>query len=220
MNLLKEIINDEKEYLLEIDSKSETDILTLDFNQNRYVNYHLIPPTLDWLYNMTFITESARKHIKDDNMIKDLFKIMLSLKPDLFTTLRHIIFTSNTDKDLKAISKRLDVEECEICDYEDYIGMFWYNESAIIINVNLIYDVSFDIANTNDESDNVAFEEFIIGMYSTLIHELRHLSFENPYIIQNETTYDEAEEDKVEEWCRDNTDTHLKELKEIAKKIL
>lgn len=202
---------------LEIIEESKDDILTYDYDQDREINYHLKPPDRDWIDSLIYITPDIRGEFAAPlGDIDSISNILLQLDPNLLTCLRRIIITTESESDNTAIANEFDIEPDEICNFDDYLGMFWYSQNAVVINMTAITVATKELCAEMHLNKTEAAEEAIIGVYATLIHELRHLSLENPYL--DETKYPESEktEDAVESYCRKICDNLLPQLKRIA----
>lgn len=221
--LMKDIYDDshKAEPDLDILSESENDILTYDYIQNREVNYHTVEPDAAWLEAMMYFTPAvtkSREMMTPLGQPSIISSILLRLDPNLFTCLRHIIFTTESEDDIDAIASHLNVEPCEVCDFADYIGMFWYYQNAVVVNMTAILNSIRQMKTKIHLTDTEAAEETVIGIYSTLVHELRHLALENPYLESNAYPDSEKSEEAVEDYCRNVCDNMLGMLKQTARK--
>lgn len=208
------------ENTVEIFSNNGHTIETYDFEQDRNITYRLDKPTAEWLREITLVTKQAQTLVSK-NTVNALLDMFVDIDSNMFTNLRHILFVTEHDDDLDEITAFMDVEACEVCSYFDYLGMFWYAESTIVINVECIAAAVKELTAEceplyGDASRTFAAQEFIIGLYTTMIHELRHLALKNPYLDEEEYPCELASEENVESWARAQTDKVLGRINQIA----
>lgn len=206
---------------LSITEETETDILTYDNEQNREINYHLKTPDAKWLQSLIFITpDVSSKWESLTGGIDTITKRILELDHNMLINLRKIIITTESEKDMDAIAEHMGCEICDVCNYLDYVGMFWYAESAVVINVEAIEDGTRNLKQELHLDDKEYAEELAIGFYSTLFHEIRHLGMENPFLPEDNYPDSMKSEASVETWCRIKTDAIIQDIKsDISKKF-
>lgn len=91
--------------------------------------------------------------------------------------------------------------ECDFClDMDNFLGRTWSMESSVFINVGLCKTMAIE-SPCVDRSAKCIFNEII---WTTLIHELRHLVCDFGVIIPDQMiSVSEATEDAVEDYCND-----------------
>ena len=83
------------------------------------------------------------------------------------------------------------------------IGVTWWEKNICIINAARIIATSQDTCEELDGNDYYVQKETEIGMWTTIIHELRHLLLDTNIILpEDEYPVELAVEEAVEEYCR------------------
>lgn len=201
-------------------SRSKTDMLTYDVLQGREVNYHLTPPAADWLLSILTVAPDVKDpELNGFGGRSAVAELLLTQGPAMFINLRHIIVTTESEADADFIADRLEIEPYEVCAYQDSVGMFWFDQSAVIINIQAIDEAIADLVKELHLSDLEHEEERVIGFYSTLYHELRHLGLENPFLPEDLYPTLLNGEDAVESYAREQTDRLLPRLRKLANDV-
>lgn len=87
-------------------------------------------------------------------------------------------------------------------DMEKAVGINFYMDNVVVINVKRIKEL-VDEEMVNFHSFTLSYhEELAMGIWQTLVHELRHNITANPIILEDMIPTEEGEEDMVEEYCR------------------
>ena len=120
---------------LEILSESGTDILVFDYNDSKEINFHMIPPTREWL---------ASRIVWGPSLTCDaipawtayLADYLYRVDPNMFVCLNRIIVIDDS-ADRKAIATLLGVDEDNLPEEnEDLIGQLWLQENCVFLNAN------------------------------------------------------------------------------------
>ncbi len=89
-------------------------------------------------------------------------------------------------------------EDCRSLD-DHCLGVFWHHESTVLVNYAAIEKAS-------DDADDPS-RETVIGVWSTVLHELRHMAVDCPVACLRPADGPvDPTEDGVESWCREQTD--------------
>lgn len=202
--LLNALLISEEERQLAICSICDTDIWTDDFDEDRYINYHIGPITKEWLKSCIVYTPKTLqyKHIYENRIID----LLLHIDPNMLINLQKIFFVSE-EADIETVCNIANADPDEFpstIDFEenDALGCHWWAYSSIIININAIEKTVSEMeqeAETNNEYFNSAQEE-AIGIFTTLTHEIRHLGLSNPFLDTKAYPPSLATEQAVEEW--------------------
>lgn len=201
-------------------SRSQTDTLTHDLLQGREVNYHLALPTADWLLSILDVAPDVKDpELNGFGGRSAVAELLLTQDPAMFINLRHIIITTESEADSDFIAGRLEIEPYEVCAYEDSVGLFWFAQSAVIINIQAIDEAVSDLVKELHLSASDHEEERVIAFYSTLFHELRHLGLDDPFLPEDLYPTSLNGEDAVESYAREQTDRLLPRLRKLANDV-
>lgn len=202
-NVLRSQIHEsEKRGELVVCEESETDIYTDDIIIGQMLNYHIVPPTVEWLEERIFWAPSIGGDTKA--WTHYLANLLTQIDANMLICLNRIIFTHDEESDYEAICAEMGVEMYEI-PYMDntVLGKFWSYRSSTIINLSAI-KAAVQEQLTGDEgwlySEDI---ELRRGVLITLFHGLRYLGLSNPFL--DEECYPDSEEYnyEVEMWARD-----------------
>lgn len=198
--LRNDIKQDASESTLEIVEETKEDILTEEFSHYKPMNYHLVPPTRKWLRSLFFFPPDSKKFKRAYQT--RCIDLLMGADPNMLINLRRIFFV-NSGKDIDAIIEETGDEDFPETLLDEwgglttkYVGCFWHYQSAIIINMYAIRTTACTI----DPNDAAIVPE---GVYITLLHELRHLGMDNPYLPENDYPDSNMTEQAVETWARD-----------------
>lgn len=221
LNALKADLHQENEKTLEIIRETDEDIYTVDYELDKDLFYHIVPPTKEWLKSKFIYGQSIDSKYKD--LEDNICNLLLSIDQNMLINLNNIIFFGE-ESDINQIAdsiinldKSYDWEENQkigfkdslieywpeiISDEHDIVGCYWYSQNSIIIDVRAIELSSSEIVE-EDKKDgfntNLA-NEILIGIYTTITHEIRHLGLENPFLPEDEYPLSLKTEEKVEQW--------------------
>ena len=161
---------------LEILSESGTDILVFDYNDSKEINFHMIPPTREWL---------ASRIVWGPSLTCDaipawtayLADYLYRVDPNMFVCLNRIIVIDDS-ADRKAIATLLGVDEDNLPEEnEDLIGQLWLQENCVFVYVSALRAAAKAVV----EGDPVFLHydsEMETGFLTTLLHEIRHLGLD------------------------------------------
>lgn len=86
--------------------------------------------------------------------------------------------------------------ESQDFDMESHVRMHWHMDNIVLVNAKLCKDLSYELGDDYCSPE----EEYNIGLWTTLIHEIRHAELSSP--ILQDIDENEVEEDAVEEYFR------------------
>lgn len=193
---------------LEILSRSSTDILTNDYVEDQEINYHLVPPTAEWLQSRFIWGKSCAA---DKSWEPIMVKCLLDTDPNMLVTLNRIIVVGS-DEDIGPICEEMGVDASEFPDVITFnemdgksaISCCWGERSSVVINMAAIEKANKEIcAEDGLETPDFWFEHR--GIIVSLFHSIRFVGLtRNPFL--NEETYPDklAQDDAVEQWARKN----------------
>ena len=124
------------------------------------------------------------------------YELLKQLDPILFLMPRKIYFISN-EEELEKLEAKY---ECQSMNIHKHLGINWYADTVIIINIYLIKKImeNKDFSECFSSVDT----EYNFAVWTTLIHELRHMVCDSGLIIsEEEIPLSDGEEDAVEENC-------------------
>ena len=187
---------------LEILSESGTDILVFDYNDSKEINFHMIPPTREWL---------ASRIVWGPSLTCDaipawtayLADYLYRVDPNMFVCLNRIIVIDDS-ADRKAIATLLGVDEDNLPEEnEDLIGQLWLQENCVFVYVSALRAAARAVV----EGDPVFFHydsEMETGFLTTLLHEIRHLGLDcNIFLPESESPPHLQSEEATEDWARE-----------------
>lgn len=155
-----------------------------DEQEGMYLHFHY-DIDYDTLFDFGSLKVDKEKffNVVKNNICKELF-----LMPD------KIYFISNEEE----LDKLLDEYETHSMDINNMLGINWSCDSVIVINIHQCRIVANEIAGNTKTSFNEIFNE---AVWTTLIHELRHMICDLGLIIPDELIpISECEEEKVESY--------------------
>lgn len=202
--LLETIKQDEAKNFLAIIQESETDVLTDDFTEDRIINYHLAPPSEEWLRERFLWTKGCAS---DQRLWEDvLIQYFTKLPSEAFLTLNRVI-AIRTAEDILEACEVLGVDEDEFpsCidpEEADYVGCRWHYMNSIILDFHAIDACNQDLA--KEYGTEVFSLNTHEGVVLTAIHEIRHQMLDGcPYdVLSPAPQLEDFEEDGVENWAR------------------
>lgn len=113
----------------------------------------------------------------------------------MLTTLSAVFFLED-EGDLQALYEFSgDEYALECIDMDEYIGLMWFYQNIVLVNVRAIIQVSQDVCLPGEDPAR----EIEIGVLSTLAHELRHLMLDTNVLLDAEMQQ-YADEGSVEEY--------------------
>ena len=174
---------------IEICKIDDQDIFIMDYaGFEKYINFHIVPPTKEWLASRFLWAPSAEKYKKEyqDNIID----LLLSCDPAMLINLRHIIFVAD-ETDVPCVENATNCED-EAAEFPQIIDFDENNCEKTAHEITIENENANIYTNEQDEVD--------IGVYTTITHELRHLGLANPFLPEDEYPVSDESEQNVEEW--------------------
>lgn len=186
-----------KEEIIELARKAEygEELEEIEIQENKIFAFdgdreHVVrfPETIEKVPFLTKIIETVPKSINKEKLINLLSK----LDDELFLTVEKII-VFETEEEYEDIMYNY-FDNTDMIDLDHEVGKFLYYENYILINLHLIKKTAIEMSSTEEEYKR----EVNIGIWVTLIHELRHV-YQHSFIsgIEDEIE-DEIEEDAEE----------------------
>lgn len=185
-NFIKEIVknyeglesfSEEENYIYAYDSQEDRELYFHDLNK---LNYDKI-----FDFNSLIVNKEKFYKILDENVDKLLFLMI-----------NKVLFISSQEE----LDKYLDIEEYELqsFDIDNYLGISWLDNSTVVVNCKLAKEICKEDCQDNDFLYKQLYDECI---WTTLLHELRHLECDLGVIIPEEIIpLEESDEDNVEEY--------------------
>ena len=182
------------------------DTIVFDLVTARELRFRLAPHTKESLMEMLHFGDDAGF---DDARKTHIIDKILQFPPELMVSCRGIIIAKSYE-DLKSVLSSLYIGEDNIPDQilnedadglnENLVGLNWYQESMVIINMDSIEKTAQELVQEIEQPWREA-TEIDIGFWTTLIHELRHNQIDGmPYEVPWLKNGDEAES-AVESWA-------------------
>lgn len=202
-NTLRQNIREEADKgTLEILSESETDILVFDYNDSKKINFHMVPPTGEWLSSRIVWGPSLTRsdtHAWTAYLAAYLHRI----DPNMFVCLNRIIVIDDS-VDCKAVANLLGVDEDNLPEVnEDIIGQLWFQENCVFVYVSALREATKEIIK-DDPGYFTYDQEMEIGFLTTLLHETRHLGLDCNFLLpESEYPTSLQSEEAIEDWARE-----------------
>ena len=220
--IIKNIIDDYRQWQKDEDNDCYTfEIVNLsrekvsifeDFDVSR--DYTINNPKFmdrNFLKSRLYVTKTAKKcplAIDEDKVVDWLFKY---LPKHIYLTLEHIIIIYDEDEDFNEVSEKINSELLEEHDFPDgrTLGITWLTANSVVVSLKAIEEQTKEMVKDGLLYDDEERDCYNYGFVTTLIHELRHLAQQNPYlpedVLQQE---DEDEEEDAEMFARNFCDNH------------
>ena len=184
------------ENLTEVEEQEEY-VSAYDEDEGRYLYFHYLDNiNYDGLFNFGTLKVNKEKFYK---ILKEVIDPILFLMPEK-------IFFVSSEKELDDL-----MDSDEYCshymDMNNALGINWSFDNAIVINVKLAKELAKE-----EEKKFMCNYDTLLNeiLWTTLIHELRHMICDNGLIVyDNEIPISEGEEDKVEEYCNNIFDNEI-----------
>jgi len=170
--------------------------------------------TRDKLEQLIYVSDAAAKHDITPALLADIladaYKDML---PDMMCVIRRIVVVHD-EKDfpdmLHAIYPKAEEYEIqEMLDYElddfvgDFVGKTWFMHQTAFIFEGTIHKIALE------EGDEIIThgDNYLCGIATTAIHEVRHLMLDCNFILpEDKYPVELSSEENVEEFCRSRWD--------------
>lgn len=204
IEMIDGINEDAQKGIVEVLGRSNHDLLIFDYGEDpgeRKLNFHLSPPTPDWLRTRFVYGPSAAQYRSYEDSIVSL---LLSLDANMLINLRHIVFIHD-ESDISVVENQLGCEEMESfpdMDFDNILGCYWFAMSSIVISTQTIENCARELVE-EAEAEGVYLSETTetdIGVLTTVAHEIRHLGLSNPYLPEDEYPVNLNSEKAVENW--------------------
>ena len=202
MPLLEALMASEKAGGLIVDGADDTSVTTEDLQECRRIKYRMIPPDEAWITGLIKSTpRAASTGLVDPAGIAGL---LMSVDPEMLANLEAVLLVGDIDspEDVCAMigADPEDYPECmdpDDPDGERPLGCAWIAHGALLLDLSAILRTAEEIA----PAPGMARSEAMIGVYTTLAHEIRHLGLANPFLPDEEYPDALKDEDQVEKWA-------------------
>lgn len=197
--LKQDIYEEDAAQALAICEETDTDILVDDFENDKYINFHMVPPAEAWLAARFAWGPSFGE--KTPVWTAHLSQYLMRIDPAMLVCLNRIIIIDG-DQDIEPFTETLGTED----DFPDMdgeiLGRLWYYENSVVIDVSAIRAIAKQLV-AQDLGVFVLSEEMERGFLVTLLHEIRHLGLDcNIFLPEDEYPLPLQSEHSVEEWAR------------------
>ena len=171
----------EEEGELEILEKTKDYLLVFDGEKESVIRFS---ETLDKVSLLEEIVEVLPQDIDKEKLIR----LLSTLDDSLFLSVQKILFFEGQEQYDDIMSQYF--ENMDMLDVDEELGKYLYFEDWVLINMGLIKACADDLALT----ENQYIEELNIGLWTTLLHELRH-GYQFTYLFQATQSDVDIEED-------------------------
>ena len=133
-----------------------------------------------------------------------------SLPKEMWMTLNKIILVYDDEADFEELYNRNDIGELlglHDLTKDGCCGLTWATEDIVVVDVQHIVRFSLDDAD-KDGLPWYVDEDINRGIKTTLIHEIRHVAQNNPYLPETILQQESSDEDDAEEYARNFVDKH------------
>lgn len=198
--LKQDIYEEDAAQALAICEETDTDILVDDFENDKYINFHMVPPAEAWLAARFAWGPSFGE--KTPVWTSHLSQYLMRIDPAMLVCLNRIIIIDG-DQDIEPFTETLGTED----DFPDMdgeiLGRLWYYENSVVIDVSAIRAIAKQLV-AQDLGVFVLSEEMERGFLVTLLHEIRHLGLDcNIFLPEDEYPLPLQSNEAIEEWARD-----------------
>ena len=235
---IKEDISEEEKRIKEEDSEAcpLLEILEEDANHIRirddmeecmYREYTIMNPNAmdqEWLDGRIIVTPSVAKLPFSFDAKKLAGFLICHLGKEMYLNLNKIVFLNNLNEDYDYLVHMDDDDELSYALEEhelpyDMLGIQWHAKEIVLVNLGEIMKCTEQMVEDGDLEPYEVKGCVHYGIFSTLIHELRHLAQSNPYLPEHALNFlmevatdnDEDEnalEQDAETYCRDFCNSH------------
>lgn len=200
-NALRQDIREEaSKRTLEILSESESDILVFDYNDSKEINFHMVPPTREWLASRIIWGPSLTR--SDTHVwTAYLADYMHRIDPAMLTCLNSVIIIDEFE-DRKAVADLLKVGEDNLPEEnESLIGQLWFQENCVFVYIPALKAIAKEVVEEIPWFSCYD-HEMEIGFLTTLLHEIRHLGLDCNFLLpESEYPISLQSEEAVEDWA-------------------
>lgn len=204
--LIKTIEEDPCAELLE--ARAECEVMMYDDDCAKYITFHLAPYSYLELLSKIHFGTSLNKVCNVGEASLVIAKALVELPKEVLMTLNNIFIVS-TVEDMEMLINDLGIDEDmpenlygdgdEGFLTGDVVGLCWFSQNSVIVNVHAIKVLTHEIWAGMEEYEP---REMGIGFWTTLFHELRHQQMDCCPYEMAWTNESEASENAAEEWGR------------------
>jgi len=185
---------------------SQTDKVIHVFDDDCEKEFHLYNPrsmNASWLKKKIILTDSAKKcsFVPNINVLANW--LIANFDKKYYLNLNHIIFIYDDETDFDELYEK--EEFAEMLDghnfpSENQLGIYWNEYDTVVISIGNILRECEKLESVADSySIN---KEMNIGVFVTILHELAHMGYSNPYVPDFDDSEFYSEDD--EEECVEN----------------
>lgn len=198
--LKQDIYEEDAAQTLAIREESDIDILVDDFENDKHINFHIVPPTEVWLAERFVWGPSFGEKTADWTAY--LSQYLMRIDPAMLVCLNHIIIIDG-DQDVEPVVETLDTEDDFPNMDGEILGCLWYYENNVVIDVAAIRDASRQLV-SGDPGAFALEDEMESGFLVTLLHVIRRLGLVcNIFLPEDEYPLPLQSNEAIEEWARD-----------------
>lgn len=161
--------------------------------------------TKEWIKELIIVTDSA----KELEFIIDIDKLAdfaASLDKNMLLTLENIVIVNDAEKDYDYLSALDDsfARMLEVSDLPDehLVGLMWFSYQKVFVNLGSIIKATNELIDEGTVYDWEKEDSINMGIAVTLVHEIRHLAWANPYLDEDKLNKkSENEEEDAETYA-------------------
>lgn len=187
---------------------SQTDKVIHVFDDDYEKEFYLHNPksmNVPWLKKKIVLTSSAKKSpfVPDVNLLASW--LINHFDKKYYLNLNHMIFIYDDEADFDELYGKeefVEMLDCHNFPEEHQLGIYWNEHDTVVISLKNILQTCKEYAEYKDLS-----KEMNIGVLTTILHELAHMGYSNPYVpdvddSDSEFYSEDDEEECVEEIAR------------------
>ena len=197
-----------------------------DMEECMYLEYAIMNPNamdLEWLKKRIIVTPSVSK-LPFSFDVQELAEFIIkTLDKAMYLNLNRIVFLNDLDEDYDYLVHLDDDDEFAYALEEhelpyDMLGIQWHAKEIVLVNLGEILKVTEQMVEDGDLESYEVMGCVNHGIFTTLVHEIRHLAQSNPYLPEHALNFqgewstasedENAEEMDAETYCRDFCDSH------------
>lgn len=213
--VVRSIINDvREEYDIEIEEVSHKAISVyddIDGYSHRYTIHNVKYMDRKFIEDRLLITKSAENLVNREAIISYVEKLPKYIYCNLD---KIIIINDGEDDDFEEVESVIgrDVLEMHDFPYEGQLGIMWSLANMVVISMDSIKEETEKMVEDGDLYDYEATDCINWGLCTTLVHELRHLAQNNPYLPAEILKQEGDEEEDAENFANDFCNSHIEYL--------
>lgn len=200
----------DKEGLLCIEQETADAVFLYDDMDGMNRTYSIADPAAinaGWIADRVIVTDSVRDACRIDTEILAEWLAQHTDK-NLLLTLESIVFINDSDADYDFLCENYGekfedaLQENQLPD-GDVLGIMWHSEQAVLVNAGAILhetdkEIADGLLNAWERESCTSYETM-----KTLLHEIRHLAQENPYLPEEILNQHGTDEQDAEEYAED-----------------